>query len=126
MCSGGGIAAHGEGADGFLVGNFLEFEGEDADAVFEFDDAGFEGVVGEAGWFVEVIVHGDAGQFGDGADAVGEAELAKAFVFLLGEAEADHATAGFERHIGKSLWGCGWWRLDVIWGQVARAESQIR
>lgn len=78
---------------------FLEFDGQDADAAFEFDDAGLEGVAGELGGFIEVAFHGNASEFGDGADAVGKAELAKAFVFLLGEAEADHATAGFERHI---------------------------
>lgn len=83
--------------DAVLVNPF-EFVGEDMNAAFEFVDARFESVFGGAFGFGEQHIDGGAGQFRNTANSASEAELAEAFVFLFGETEADHATAGFERH----------------------------
>jgi len=47
-------------------------------------------------------VNRDAGHFRDAANATGEAQFAKFFVFLRREAEANHAVSGFKRHERKS------------------------
>jgi hypothetical protein len=89
---GGGVGVV-EGFDG---------EGEGLEAVFEMGEAGLEGGGGGVvvGGFGEQVVDGGADEFGDVAEAAGEAELAETLVFLAGEAEADHAGAGFEGHLG--------------------------
>ena len=75
----------------------FELEGEHLEFGFEARDARLEGGFGDGGrGLVEEVVDGDAGHFGDGADAVGEAEVTELFVFLDGEAEGDHAVAGVE------------------------------
>ena len=92
------------------MAEFLELTTDNVEAVFEFGDAGFEGVVGDAGRVVEIRVHGGAGEFGDGANSVGKAELAEALVFLFGEAERDHTAARFNRHgqrMGETRGGWG-------------------
>ncbi len=75
----------------------FEFLGEHLELGFERGDAVVEGGFGEGGgWLVDEVIDGDAGEFGEGADAVGEADVAEPFVFVDGETEGDHAVTGGE------------------------------
>ncbi len=100
----GGLAKGLRRRGGVGVVEGFDGEGEGMEAVFEVGEAGLEGGAGgveEGGGFVEHVVDGGADKFGDVAEAAGEAELAETLVFLGGEAEADHARAGFGGHWGR-------------------------
>ena len=73
----------------------FDFDGQAMEARFEVGEAGIDGIGGGSVGFLEHCVDGDAGHFGDGANAGVEAEFAEFNVFVVGETEADHAVAQF-------------------------------
>jgi len=98
---GGGLGLVGAGRGEARV-DVGESGGQGGDVGFEDGDAGLDfglvrGQVFEFG-FAQEVVDGGPDHGGDAAVAADGAELAETFVFLVGETEADHSTAGFRVH----------------------------
>ncbi len=109
------------GFGGLAEGGF-----EGGEAALEGFDSGFEtlggwglGGVGDVGvGGDEQGVDGEADDFGDVAQAVGDAEVLEAVVFLGGDAEADAFASGFEG-AGFRCFEEHWWVFrDLSFGQA--------